>query len=134
MLYHAHTILILQKSWYHRVKNMGSEKLAYYSISPSFLPIITISITFPMQTDFNSPKVFLPNFLQSSFAKVFYQPRFLLYGVIWYLIKLWFGYFHGISQLLRSSFVAHFWTSFTANTTCAELMQKMQQLYCVNST
>ena len=51
--------------------------MANYSISPSFLPMFTISITFPMQMNFNSPKFFLPtsyspyspNFFT---AKVFY--------------------------------------------------------------
>ena len=53
-------------------KNIGGEKtLANYSISPSFLPIFTNSITFPMQMDFNSP-----NFLQSLFAKLLYCQSF----------------------------------------------------------
>ena len=46
--------------------------LANHSISPIF----TISITFPMQMNFNSPK-FLP---PSLFAKLFYYLSFLLYG------------------------------------------------------
>ena len=33
-----------------------------------------------MQMDFNLPKFFLPNFLQSLFAKLFYHQSFLLYG------------------------------------------------------
>ena len=47
----------------------------------AFLPIFTISIVFPMQMDFSLPKFFPPNFLQSSFAKVFYCQSFLLYGI-----------------------------------------------------
>ena len=57
--------------------------LTNYSTLPSFLPIFTISITFSMQMDFNSPKFFLPNFLQSLFTKLFTTKGtnvFLLYG------------------------------------------------------
>ena len=47
---------------YRTVKNINGEKtltnFANYSISPSFLPIFIISITFPMQMNFNSPKFF----------------------------------------------------------------------------
>ena len=42
-----------------------------YSISLSFSPIFTISITFPMQMDFNSPKFFH----QTSYSP--YSPKFL---------------------------------------------------------
>ena len=56
--------------------------LVSYSNSPSFLPIFTISITFPMQMVFNSPKFFPPNFLQSLFAKFFDRQCFLLYDML----------------------------------------------------
>ena len=70
------------KMVYCIVKNIGGKKtLANYSNSPSFLPIFTISITFPIQMDFSSPKFFLPNFQQSLFTKLFYYQSFLLYGM-----------------------------------------------------
>ena len=47
-----------------------------------FSPIFTISITFPMQMNFNSPKLFPSNFLHSLFAKVFNAKTFY-YMVIW---------------------------------------------------
>ena len=79
--------LCLYMSWWQSIpysKNIGGEKtlvnLVNYSISPSVLPIFTISITFPIQMDFNLSKFFPPNFLQSLFAKLFYRQSFLLYG------------------------------------------------------
>ena len=44
----------------------GKKTLANYSISSSFSTIFTISITFPMQMNFNSPKFF--------FHQTFYNP------------------------------------------------------------
>ena len=65
-------------------KNFGSKKLwrilQTTAIHQVFLPICTISIAFPMQMDFNLPKFFPPNFLQSLFAKVFDHQSCLLYG------------------------------------------------------
>ena len=56
---------------YCTVKNIGSKTLwRITAIHQVFLPILTISITFPMQMDFNLPKFFPPNFLQSLFAKL----------------------------------------------------------------
>ena len=51
-----------------------------------FSPIFTISITFPMQMDFNSPKFFLPNFLQSLFTKIFTAKDF--YCIVWFILSL----------------------------------------------
>ena len=66
---------------YHTVKNKKTlVNLVNYSISPSFLPIFTISITFPMQMDFNLLKFIPPNVLQSLFTKLFTTKVFLLYG------------------------------------------------------
>ena len=71
---------------YHTVKNIGGEKtlanLAVTAFCQVFLPIFTISETFPMQMDFYLPKFFLPNFLQPLFtnfftAKVFYCMIFI---------------------------------------------------------
>ena len=63
---------------YHTVKTLVNWQIT--AIRQVFLPILTIYITFPMQMDFNSPKFFPPNFLQSLFAKVFDCQWFLLYG------------------------------------------------------
>ena len=61
-------------------KNIAGKKtltnLVNYSNLPSFLPIFTISTTFPMLLDFNSPKFILPNFLKPLFTKIFYRQSF----------------------------------------------------------
>ena len=55
--------------------------LANYSNLPSFLPIITVSITFHMQTAGISPNFFLPNFLYTVLiSQTFYLQRLLSYG------------------------------------------------------
>ena len=47
-----------------QVKDIGDEnlgefgKITLFEFSPSFLPVFTISIKFPMQMDLNSPKFF----------------------------------------------------------------------------
>ena len=50
--------------------------LVNYSNLPSFLPTFTTSITFPMQMDFHSPKIFLQNFLHSIFTELL-SPMYL---------------------------------------------------------
>ena len=67
------------------VINIGGKKLwqiwwitVIYQI---FSPAFTISITFPMQMDFSSPKIFPPNFLQSLFTKLFLSPKFFYYMI-----------------------------------------------------
>ena len=51
--------------WLPYSKTVGGKKslanLANYNNLPSFLPVFTISITFPMQMGFNSPK-FYPSY------------------------------------------------------------------------
>ena len=50
-----------------------------------FLAIFTISITFPMQLDFNSPKFFPPNFLQPCSPKCFIAKVLycMVYSIFW---------------------------------------------------
>ena len=77
----------VKHSIYHTVKNIGGEKTLANGKLQHFAKFFTISITFPMQTDFNSPQFFQPNFLQSLFAKVctakvFYCTVYLCYGDI----------------------------------------------------
>ena len=73
------------KMVYCTVKNIGDKKLwrirQITAIRQVFLPIFTISITFPVQMDFNAPKFFPPNFQESLFTKPFYCQSFLLYGM-----------------------------------------------------
>ena len=70
-----HTVKTLE------VKNFGKfGKLKQFA---KFSSIFTIYITFSMQMDFNLPKLFLPNFLQSLFTKLFYHQRFH-YIYLWY--------------------------------------------------
>ena len=76
-------------SYHPTVKNIGGERtLANYCISLSFLLIFIISITFPMQMNFNLQKFFPPNFLQltSLFAKLLPPKFFTVQHIASYLI------------------------------------------------
>ena len=44
-------------------KNICDKKLVSYNNSQSFFANFTIYLTFPMQMDFNLPKLFMPNCL-----------------------------------------------------------------------
>ena len=68
----------------HTVKNIDGKKtlvsLANYSILPSFFANLHNFHNIPYGNRLQFAKVFLPNFLQSLFAKLFYRQSFLLYG------------------------------------------------------
>ena len=80
-----------QCSWYimvHAENEAFSQHKKAAIYDQVFLPIFTISITFPMQMDFNLPKFFQPNFLQSLFVKVFNHQCFYCMVYMCSYIKL----------------------------------------------
>ena len=70
---------------YRIVKDIGGkknfDKFGNLQQFAEFLPIFTIFITFPMQTDFSSSKFFLQTSYSPYLPNAFNHQRFLLYGI-----------------------------------------------------
>ena len=61
---------------YHRAKNIGGNKILVNFANYSSLPIFTMSITFPMQVDFNLPKFFSAKLPTVLIRQTFLLPKF----------------------------------------------------------
>ena len=108
------------------VKNFG--ELQQFA---KFLPIFTISITFPMQIDFSSLTFFPPNFLQSLFAKLFCNQIFYyMVPMIIFLVQS-----HKYCKIMKAHVLMHYNHLSTAYTYHVPLdwSWAKYKIYCVDN-